>query len=65
MSIRQTAVLNFAGEKTHVKRACARRILSKILTTASPEVSKPTLCPTKMRVLEKLYFDIFTVISFE
>lgn len=63
--MRQTAVLNFAGEKVHVKTVCARRILSKMLTTASPEVSKLTLCPAKIRVLEKLYFDVFTIISFE
>lgn len=68
MSMRQIEVLNFGGEKAHAqsKSMCEKiRILSKMLTTASPEAGKPTLCPSKMRALEKLYFDLFTLTSFE
>lgn len=67
-SIRQIEVLNFGGKKVHAKSKSTcekRRILSRMLTTASPEVGKPTLCPSKMTALEKLCFDLFTVLSFE
>lgn len=34
-----------------------------MLTAASPEVSKPTLCPSKMKALEKLNFHLLCLLT--